>query len=55
MGMENIIRAVRLDNMAKAGGDRWLRVEPLDADGNLCPPADIAATVWQHPSLAALG
>ncbi|MBT3369677.1 MAG: thymidylate kinase [Rhodospirillaceae bacterium] len=42
-------------SLAKAGGDRWLRVEPLDADGNLCPPADIAATVWQHPSLAALG
>ncbi len=41
--------------LAAAGGDRWLRVEPLAADGTLRPPADIAATVWQHPGLAALG
>jgi dTMP kinase len=41
--------------LAKSGGDNWLRVEPLDEDGNLRPPADIAATVWQHPGLSALG
>ncbi len=41
--------------LAAAGGESWLRVEPLDQDGKLRPPADIAATVWRHPGLSALG
>jgi dTMP kinase len=40
--------------LATAGGDAWLRVEPLDESGKLRPPAEIAATVWQHPGLSAL-
>jgi len=41
--------------LAAAGGDGWLRVEPLDENSDLRPPAEIAAMVWQHPALSALG
>ena len=40
--------------LAAAGSDAWLRVDPTDDAGNLRPPADIAATVWQHPGLSGL-
>ena len=40
--------------LAKAGGKSWLRVEPTDDAGNLRPPPQIAATVWQHPDLPGL-
>ena len=40
--------------LAAAGGVGWLRVDPTDGAGNLRSPADIAATVWQHPSLSKL-
>jgi dTMP kinase len=42
-------------DLAKAGGEGWLTVNPLDEDANLRPPQDIAAMIWQHPALAALG
>lgn len=38
--------AVVYDDLARRGGDKWLRLDPLDADGNLRPPADIAAEAW---------
>ena len=41
--------------LAVAGGDHWLVVDPTDGAGNLRPPDDIAAGIWQHPDLAALG
>ena len=54
-------RGVRLDivagvygDLANAGGDGWLTINPLDEAANLRPPDDIAATVWQHPALSAL-
>jgi dTMP kinase len=40
--------------LADAGGESWLRVEPTDDAGNLRPPADIAASVWRDASLAKL-
>jgi len=41
-------------DLANAGGDGWLTINPLDEAANLRPPDDIAATVWQHPALSAL-
>ncbi|MBT3333756.1 MAG: thymidylate kinase [Rhodospirillaceae bacterium] len=41
--------------LAAAGGDSWLTVDPTDSSGNLRPPDDIAAGIWLHPRLAGLG
>lgn len=42
------------DALSSAGGDAWLRVDPTDGANNLRAPTDIAATVWQHPSVSSL-
>lgn len=34
------------DRLAADGGKRWLRIDPLDAAGDLRPPEDIAAEAW---------
>ncbi len=38
-------------DLAAAGGEGWLTVDPMDGNGTLRPPTDIAADVWQRLDL----
>ncbi|MBT3534368.1 MAG: thymidylate kinase [Rhodospirillaceae bacterium] len=33
-------------DLARSGGQAWLTVDPLDDNGKLRPPSDIAAAIW---------